>query len=292
MQAAKAVDVANGEMLQKEFWQREFPELSINSYFSSGPFDVKKAGTEEVELAATLVKKEGYFQQHDDGLKALAAKLSAAVKKLVSMKLPPAFIFLFDESWACFYRQHLTIAHLIGTNYFVLPDFWAWHVDHTTQEAGWKPHRDKGKKALDKNGMPLSLTMWIPLTESTPLNGCIYILPADRDPVYNTAEEDKWQIDHPSIRALPASPGEVLCWNQALLHWGSRSNPRATNARISMALEFQRGDILPYNTPLLITLSDIPFGARLKLVAKQILQYDHMYALSPELKSFAQKVLG
>ena len=142
------------------------------------------------------------------------------------------------------------------------------------------------------DGAPLSLTMWIPLSEANPLNGCMYIIPADRDPCYNTAEEHTPPRAEPyDIRALPAKPGEFLCWNQAVMHWGAHSSKRAPKARMSMALEFQRGDIPAFNNPLLDPNTEIPFARRLKLVAKQILQYKHMYALSPEMQKMAQKIL-
>ena len=75
-------------------------------------------------------------------------------------------------------------------------------------EAGWPPHRDKGRQALAADGTPTSLTVWIPLTEATPENGCLYILPTHRDPVYGTDNENKFQGDLPQIRAVPSKPGD------------------------------------------------------------------------------------
>lgn len=60
---------------------------------------------------------------------------------------------------------------------------------------------------------------------------------------------------------------------------------------MSMALEFQRADIQPFNLPLLGTLPVLDFPSRLKLVAKQILQYQHMYPLPAETQAMAQQVL-
>lgn len=235
---------------------------------------------------------EGYFQEQDRELVGLSEQLSACISKLMSLGLPPVFIFLFDEAWLAFFRQHFTLQMLLGHDYKVLPDFWAWHVDPNAGQAGWRPHRDKGQMALAPDGSPLSLTMWIPLTEATPQNGCMYILPANRDPVYNTPEEKAWKVDYPSIRALPAAPGQYLCWNQAVLHWGAQSSPFAEKPRMSMALEFQRADIAPFNQPLLPALGNLTFEVRLKLVAKQILQYRHMYPLPERLQAMAQALLN
>ena len=105
------------------------------------------------------------------------------------------------------------------------------------------------------------------------MNGCMYIVPASQDPTYATADEVKWRFDCASIRALPASPGDFLIWNQAVLHWGGKSSPRAAESRVSMAFEFQRADVPPINVPLIEPTRVLTFEMRLQLVCKQILQY-------------------
>lgn len=133
--------------------------------------------------------------------------------------------------------------------------------------------------------------MWVPLSEASPSNGCMYMLPANRDPVYGTENDKNWQVEFPFIRALPGGPGDFFIWNQAVLHWGAQSSPFSETPRMSMALEFQRADIQPFNLPLLGTLPVLDFPSRLKLVAKQILQYQHMYPLPAETQAMAQQVL-
>src|SRR5581483_4001555 len=140
---------------------------------------------------------------------------------------------------------------LLGGKYCFLPDFWVWNVDPAKGDAGWQPHRDKGRVALFDDGSPKSLTTWIPLSSSTPLNGCMYIVPAMHDMTYGTAEEANWKFDYSSIRALPGEPGDFFIWNQAVLHWGSKTSPRAKESRISIAFEFQRADIPAFNNPLI-----------------------------------------
>lgn len=282
------------EMLREDFWREQFPELSIGSGRASSAYDMATFDAQATQHIDARILKDGYFQERDQALSGLAALLDNMVKRCVSMRIPTPFLFLFDEPWVCFYRLHPILQHLLGEDYRILPDFWVWHIDHTKDQAGWPPHRDKGGQSLRQDGMPLSLTVWIPLSEATPLNGCMYMLPACRDPVYNTPQEKQWMINLPAIRALPAVPGDFLCWNQAVLHWGSQSSVFASQPRTSMALEFQRGDIPPYNAPLLTPLAihDFNFTSRLRLVAKQILQYTHMYKLDPEVQALAQKILS
>jgi len=77
-----------------------------------------------------------------------------------------------------------------------------------------------------------------------------------------------------------------------VLHWGARSSARGPGPRISIGFEFQRGDIVPFNEPLLDPASHLNFNGCLLVIAKQILQYDHMYPLSDEMKAMAVAVLN
>jgi hypothetical protein len=279
------------DFLSEAFWRGAFPELAIGDRLQ-GEFHLNSLDPQTMATVEQRMRVEGYFQERDPQLAALSAQLSNAISRCVQLGIPPVFIFLFDEAWMAFFRQHATLAAFLGPQYQVLPDFWAWHVDPRAGQAGWRPHRDKGRAALAPDGAPLSLTVWMPLTEATPLNGCMYVLPANRDPVYGSENETSWQVDFPSIRALPGQPGDWFCWNQAVLHWGAQSSPFATQPRMSMALEFQRGDIEPFNTPLLGTLPVLNFESRLRLVAKQILQYQHMYPLPEPMQRFAHHLIG
>jgi SAM-dependent methyltransferase len=144
---------------------------------------------------------------------------------------------------------------------------------------------------LDPDDSPHSLTVWLPFSEATPLNGCIYVLPAQHDErfrrrVWDGPGNDKVE-DLQNIRALPAQAGSLLAWNQAILHWGGRASRRAEGPRTSAAFEFQRGDKPPFNEPLLDPQRVPSFAERLGLIGKQVLQYRHMYPLAPDVESLA-----
>jgi hypothetical protein len=276
-----------GQFLKREHWISLAPGLHIEdrSLFENvAHFELTP------ELAAQF-KYDGYLQGSADW--GLDVKLMAdTVRSLSAADLSPLFAYLYDEFWYPFFKlQHLYGA-LLGGEYYMLPDFWIWNVDHRKGEAGWKPHRDKGKKSLLDDGSPKSLTTWIPLSTATPLNGCMYVVPARYDPTYGTADELKLECEFQSIRALPGGPGDFFIWNQALLHWGSRTSPHAAESRVSMAFEFQRADVPPFNTPLIDPLHVPPFERRLELVAKQIGRYRHMYKLDPKVAEMASNVLA
>jgi len=280
------------DLARPEFWAENFPDLTLPAGPGAAAAAALPAGEADARIVAERLYEEGYFQDRNATFARLAPVLAEAVKTCARLDIPPPFIFLFDETWACFRSLDPMLRRFLGEDYRMLPDFWTWHVDPAAGQAGWRPHRDKGRMSLAPNGAPLSLTVWAPLMDATPLTSCMYLLPANRDPVYNTDQEAVWNINAASIRALPGGPGDYFCWNQAVLHWGSESSRFAPHPRISMALEFQRGDIQPFNQPLIDPFQPLDFQTRLKLVAKQILQYRHMYPLAARFEAVAQGLLG
>jgi hypothetical protein len=178
---------------------------------------------------------------------------------------------------------------VLDPEYRVLPAFWAWYVVPTESQAGWAPHRDRTGSLLRADDSPESLTVWLPLTEATPLNGCMYVYPAhleDRSRASQTAVLAGAQLQH--IRALPATPGSLLAWNQQLLHWGGRASRLATEPRCSIALEFQRGDGPPFENPLIHPEQLPSFHLRLGLSGKLLLKYAPFHRFdSPELRALA-----
>lgn len=231
--------------------------------------------------------KEGYFGDSDEFLAVVAPSIGETVKRVHELGLPPVFVWIYDAPWRCYQRLAPVISHFIGEDYKVLPDFWTWHVDPQRNQTGWGPHRDKSRMCLTPAGKPLSLTCWIPLSEATPLNGCMYIVPAHLDPAYNKPSYNGPPFSAYAVRALPAVPGDYFIWNQAVLHWGGPTSEFAESPRMSMALEFQRGDVAPYNQPLLDPATLPSFAWRLRLIGKQILQYRHMYGYSEALTALA-----
>ena len=271
-----------------QFWLGLNPGLHIETSGSVPPIDVSE---DRAAGFRSLIRTEGYLQADGLLLDRSFGSLAAAVKTLVSSGLPAPFAFIYDEFWHPFHRLQNVLERVFGHTYLMLPDFWVWHVSPAKSESGWSPHRDKGRVALFEDGTPKSLTVWLPLTAATPLNGCLYLVPADRDPTYGTERESEWTFKMPDVRALPAKAGDLLMWNQAVLHWGAHASERAAEPRISMAFEFQRDDVKPFNQPLLAPDRAPGFDDRLRLICKQILQYQHMYGLSAEMQETASGIV-
>ena len=184
----------------------------------------------------------------------------------------------------------------MGRDYRALPDFWV--LARTNENAaGWGPHRDRCVPTLDPDNSPHTLTVWLPFTDATPLNGCMYVLPGTpHDDRFVGAAGTAGQQHRPQstqdIRALPATAGSMLAWNQAVLHWGSRGSRLGTGPRISAAFEFQRADRPAFNSPLLDPHRIPSFSERLGLIGKRVLRYRHMYPLPDDVAAIATTLFG
>lgn len=277
---------------QPDFWREQCPALSINGRLETWDRHLDAPSSTTLEIWHARLSEEGYFQGRNSDCERLAPALTEAVITCKRLGLPPAFVFVFDEVWECFYGLHPMLSSMLGDTYRVQPEFWAWHVDPRAGEAGNVPHRDRGYQCLAADKSPNSLTVWVPLTEALPDNGCIYVLPANRDPVYGTEDEHKLQIDLTQIRALPAKPGDVLVWSQALLHWGAATSRFAPHPRISIGMDFQRGDLTNVEEPELLTapFSNPGFDQRLRLIARQIIRYQQKEI--PQFTRLAEQLLA
>ena len=77
-------------------------------------------------------------------------------------------------------------------------------------------------------------TAWVALTDITPLNGCIYAVPARFDPDYWTLK-DSTELEPQNVRALPTAAGSVVTWSGRTLHFGGRADRSATTPHISIS---------------------------------------------------------
>lgn len=288
---AGTVSVSTNDVwADRAFWRDFAPSLGIERGEMMGSTKLFNIAPDHMAGLQTLMRQEGYFQMPPVDWQLPMQEMVSLIARLDADGIPVPFAFVYDEFWLMFVKLHEVIGGLLGPGYLRLPDFWVWFVDPHRDDAGWKPHRDKTFGTLREDGSPKSLTVWIPLSDATTLNGCMYIVPADRDPTYNTQRQNEWTFAHQDIRALPAQAGSILMWNKQVLHWGSHGSPRETRPRVSAAFEFQAGDVPPYNQPLMSPTSIPNFNSRLGLIAKQILQYQHMYPLSAEVKAIAQRI--
>ncbi len=275
------------EAQDQTFWRELCPALSID-----GPGGPPRAALPELKHAMSVLRYEGYVNFPGVLPETEIAPLRECVALLHERKIPLPFAFVYDQFWRAFQAVAPFIQAALGKGYRALPDFWVWHVLAKESAHGWEPHRDRVQPTLDADNSPHSLTVWLPLSEATPLNGCIYVLPAHLDERFKQRRwdgADNHHVKQPQdIRALPATAGSLLAWNQAVLHWGGRASRLAAAPRTSMAFEFQRADRPAFNEPLLAPDVLPAFERRLGLIGKQVLQYQHMYPLTSDVSAIAE----
>ncbi len=289
-----------GKLLDTARWKAIAPNLHVGDAETCA--QVSKALAWEPDALTrvnTGLIEEGYFQLPPPAWDLPLAEIAEAISVITSIGDLPVFAYMYDEVWLLFARLKNMLSAVLGDDYRVQPAFWAWHIGGRALNGqpsggqagtGWKPHRDQDCETLRPDRTPKALSVWIPLTDATPTNGCMYILPADRDPNYLKVTKDI-SLDLQDIRALPSPAGGVLGWTQAALHWGAGANPRATAPRISVSVEFQRGDEAPYKAGLISPGEILPPAERLKLILRQIVHYQHFVEVAPEMRKFASEVV-
>ena len=275
----------------------EYPLLFVKTNKNLNYSDIPVRGNSSTRRKKMSI--DGYFHEESSLIQYILEieSLVGLIEELDLLKIPPVFAFYTDFSWVIFQSLNDLFSETLGNDFMFLPDFWAWRVDPKKNQAGWAPHRDKvGRSGLFSDGSPKSLTCWVPLTEATPLTGCMYVVPKQYDANYGVECENKYEVLQAAcslqkIRAVPGKPGDIVIWDQTIFHWGAQTSEFAKRPRLSIALEAQSNKIAPFNTPLLNPYGPVEYNLRLRLIGKQILQYKHMYSLSGEQERFAIALL-
>ncbi len=291
------------KLSSEAYWQ-EFAEGKFHISDSPKAINIEQFKPSNEALAANkeLFKLEGYTHFNQAFNMDLRPYLKL-LQKMFDSDIPPVFAFVYDEFWEFQARLQFMVESFLGKDSKLMPTVWIWYVDASKEKAILKeddkelatrslysgfygPHRDKGKRGLNPDGSPKILSFWLPLTEASPLNSCIYLVPANRDPTYNTDEENSWLFKRADIRALPAKPGDILFWNEAVLHWGSRPAPgRDLPPRISIGFEYISKDCLEHCTHFDINV--LPnFKTRLEIIALQFKLYMTSEGFPPILIDF------
>lgn len=267
------------------FWRELCPSLPIE-----GNGGIPRAHLGMLDQLSRTLNEEGYVNEPGVLPQPLITRLAEGVRCLHERGIPPAFAFVYDDFWQVFRSLAPFLSATLGQDYRMLPDLWAWYVPPANEAAGWKPHRDRSVATVTADSRPTALTVWLPLTDATPLNGCMYVLPAHLDPglqasiVPETGEYNFAGDVLQNIRALPAPAGSLLAWNQSLLHWGARASRLGSHPRCSIALQFQRGDLPPFEAPLLDPHTLPTFHERIGLIGHLIRVFSGFLVLTPEMR--------
>lgn len=264
----------------RDFWRVLLPQLTLDAN-GDAPDDLGFS-TESLDAISADLWRDGYIRLPAVFDAAQTEPLAQAMLTLTETKIPPVYIYLYDQPWQMFARLNRLISHFLGPQYAVLPNFWAWHLDRPGS-SGWPPHRDCNvPTVIDAGGenILISLSLWISLTPANQSNGCMHVIPRNRQAEYDCDPSLLENINPADDIPLAVPAGSVLGWPQDLFHWGGAYTARAKNPRSSLSFEFQNRTFAPLAEPLLDVKSPPDFKTRLDLINGQFEKYRHIV---PEL---------
>ncbi|HVV86696.1 MAG TPA: phytanoyl-CoA dioxygenase family protein [Kofleriaceae bacterium] len=247
------------------------------------------AGAIDREAVREAVWTEGYFTSAPSIPPALVARCRDAIELVRAAGAPPLASFAFDGAWelAAVLGEHASAA--FGGAARLMPSFWAWRLD-AAEARGWAPHRDHTDAELGDDGRPQAVSLWIPLTDATADNGCMYVVPAPWDPQYPNPRATTEVMFLQAIRALPAAAGSVLGWTSRLLHWGAMARP-GSPPRISISFEFQDAAARPIDGEPFELGWIPPPAARRALIDQQWERYRHIHGGDAERRAALDAVI-
>jgi len=263
------------------FWRALSPELAISDHpFETGEHIVAL----DPELRAAYcnqVRTEGYFQTQPLLPEGMREQMLEAIESVRRVGLPNMFALVYDVFFQALTQVGQALAGVLGEGWQLIPNFWVYYIEPSDDGKGFEPHRDaEYPDTLDEQGMPNVLTAWIAVTEATPLNSCMYLLPRNRDRQYDEAThklKTGWnEIALQDLRALPAAAGTLSCWDQYVFHYGSRSCKRAPRPRVSIALYCQRGDVPAVDDHIIQVPSRLDFKTRLGIICRGLRRYSYV----------------
>jgi len=203
------------ELYDRELWLKLSEDLHIYDLEYLKQHNIIDITLENRTVVRESMIEEGYLKLDQLFDVHLVNKMKTLIDKLDEMSIPLAFCFIYDEFWIIFMKLHRIIGCILGDDYYRLPDFWSWKINKEHSDEGWSLHRlfiiiiiiviiitiiiiiiiihrDWGSPTIDSsNGLPETVTLWIPLNDVDCTNSCMYIIPANLDPTYQNFENIK-----------------------------------------------------------------------------------------------------
>jgi Phytanoyl-CoA dioxygenase (PhyH) len=235
--------------------------------------------------------QQGYARVDDALDSSLIGKLKAGATALQQAGYPASFLILFDETWELANQSDGIMKDATHEANRFNFDILAWYIE----SRGFSPHRDRQPDntpaSFHPDGQAKFVTHWVALSEATPENSCLYMIPKTHDPGYMEGDdeaEDPLQRALPNkgsfqhIRSFPRSAGTSLLFTHRIIHWGSARDESSTMPP-RIAISFVCSDP-SYEKPYLEQYSRQPseestlfiapsFPLRLLLVCAQLLIY-------------------
>jgi hypothetical protein len=124
---------------------------------------------------------------------------------------------------------------------------------------------------------PKYVSVWVALSDCTPENSCLYVLPRRSDPGYHGVGDAVQPYSVQSIVCQPILQGGLLVFSHRLLHWGSYPvKGQERTARIAFSCAFADSSFEGSYFDNDLYLPFPPLGLRLGLISGQQIQYAHL----------------
>jgi hypothetical protein len=243
-------------------------------------------------------------------LKGVEETRNALAKCCVALRdagLDPTWVFMYDEAWEYLNDARNVfeddILNGLRCNYDVL----AWIVDPIVdaETTAFCPHRDRqpddAPGSFRSDGTAKYSTIWMPLTDATPENSCLYCIPRPYDPGYFEGDCDDVDVDpmrvaldgkaaYQRIRAMPCRAGGAVAFTHRLIHWGSVGEGKEGAPRINLSCGFADDD---YEPPYLAHQPDVPtVEERAGLIAAQLISYHERFRPGARELAVMKKLFG
>lgn len=227
--------------------------------------------------AVEQMNEDGYF--HVDGVYSLSSmrRMRTSIERVRQAGWPAVFSMIYEDFWTIVRTPPVVrlLAGILGPGYMQIPHMWCHYVNPSLGAHGWLPHVDGSDKTR--------VSIWIPFTDATLDNGCIYLVPESRLPRgfgRNLPRRIRYSNFDTltllqNMRALPAPAGSILGWNFGVIHWGSMAVD-GPEPRVSASYEFIARGVKPESQelPLMDIRAGIPsFEERLQLIGRALKSY-------------------
>lgn len=275
------------------FWTRLNPHLTVSATpFRSDHATFAAVTPDVVDRALTQLDTSGFFATPPVVPESRMAPMRRAMDTLAELGIPTGFAAVYDEYYQCFDGLDALFTPVLGEGYrWVAHGLWAFRVPPGDQAisgltAPSPPHRDSmGPDPLVLAGKrPGIMTVWAALTDVTPADSCIYVVPKFADKAFATSEREVTmdQFDLQDVRAVPVAAGSVVGWSTHLVHWGSRSTPDAIAPRMSITMYLQRADMPPFDASVFDKGGPVPLDSRLRWVLQALGAHELIPRLFPD----------
>lgn len=260
-----------------DYWRGLNPGFSI----SENPFDTSREpypiDPEEVQRNLASFRHDGYCSTIPIIPEEQCDRLAGCILNVLKAGHHQCYALVYDEFYQLVVDLSNLLTPLLGENYQFVPDeFGTYYILPDDDNRGTPPHKDNLhiSQGILPSGLPKIANFWVALSDATPLNSCMYVIPAHLDPTFprygkaRATERGNFRIELNHVRALPAKKGSVLSWSPQLLHWGGRSSKLGKNPRISYAFYCQNRSVDKYHEVTTDIPVDIPFARRIELIEK------------------------